>query len=220
MPVTAFWENAMESLARTRARALVILTALVGTVVFLASGCTVDAPSAPTPPRTISAEQPSSSLLGIDGELSGVLDLSDTTSQPGELLSGTLSGVGLGLYRCETPAFGSVSQVVGPEGGVIKIGPHSLHIPENSLKTSVLITASAPAGQHVKVDFQPEGLKFGKRAVLRLSYAHCPSRPLRPKLAYVNDLLSILELLPSADDLANEQVTGRLKHFSGYAIAD
>jgi hypothetical protein len=200
-------------------RASAAFAALIGALALSLAACSAEFPSAPTP-RTISADQPSSSLLGINVGLSGVLDLSDTTSQPGELLSGTLSKLGLGVFRCETPAFGSVSQVVGPEGGVIRIGPHSLHIPEKALKTSVLITASAPAGQQVKVDFQPEGLKFGKRAILKLSYAHCPTRPLNPKVVYVTDLLSILERLPSAEDLSDDQVTGRLKHFSGYAIAD
>ena len=164
------------------------------------------APSAPLPRDTRVATQPASDLLG--GTLSGL----------GGVLTGTLSN--LRLYDCATPDFGSVTQTVGPLGGVIKIGPHSLVIPAGALDRPVAITASAPEGQHVVVDFAPEGLAFRYPAVLRLSYAHCDHSPLLPRVVYINDLLSILELLPSLDDVAGKAVTSKLRHFSGYAIAD
>jgi hypothetical protein len=136
----------------------------------------------------------------------------------GGTLTGTLSN--LRLYDCATPAFGVVTQTVGPLGGVIRVGPHSLVIPPGALDRPVAITASAPEGQHVTVDFAPEGLRFRYPAVLSLSYAHCDHRPLLPRVVYIDDLLSILELLPSLDDLSSEAVTTKLRHFSGYAIAD
>jgi hypothetical protein len=63
-------------------------------------------------------------------------------------------------------------------------------------------------------------LRFRYPAVLTLSYAHCAGRPLLPSVVYVNDLLSILERLPALNDLGNDRVTTKLRHFSGYAIAD
>ena len=66
----------------------------------------------------------------------------------------------------------------------------------------------------------PEGLRFSRPAVLTLSYAHCANGPLRPKVVYVDDLLSILELLPSFSDASRERVSAKLDHFSGYALAD
>ncbi len=181
--------------------------ALITSIALSLAACTGDvAPSAPQPPPLPAASQPANDLLG--GLVSGV----------GQTLTGTLSN--LRLYDCATPAFGTVTQTVGPLGGVVRVGPHSLVIPPGALDGPVAITASAPEGQHVTVDFAPEGLRFRYPAVLSLSYAHCDHRPLLPRVVYIDDLLSILELLPSLDDLAGQAVTTKLRHFSGYAIAD
>ena len=177
--------------------------AFVGALVFGLTACTADvAPSAPRAPDVPAVSQPSD-LLGID-------------------LGGTLTGVlsNLTLYKCSTPGFGSVTQNVGPAGGVIKVGPHSLVIPAGALDRTVAITASTKASDHVQVDFQPEGLRFAAVATLRLSYAHCDRAPLLPKVVYLNNLLSILEVLPALNDLGSERVTAKIRHFSGYAIAD
>jgi hypothetical protein len=187
-------------------RASAAFAALIVAFALSFAGCTADvAPSAPRRPDVTALSEPASDLLGLGGTLSG--------------LTGTVSN--LLLYRCPTDGFGSVTQTVGPAGGTIKVGPHSLTIPAGALSNPVAITATAPAGQHVRVDSQPEGLRFSTAATLRLSYAHCDRLPpLLPKVVYLNDLLSILEVLPSLNDLANERATAKIRHFSGYAIAD
>jgi hypothetical protein len=187
-------------------RATAALAALIGAFALSLAACFADVPpSAPQAPDASAATQPTNDLLGLGGALSGV--------------TGTVSN--LLLYRCPTDGFGSVTQLVGPAGGTIKVGPHSLIIPAGALSSTVAITATAPAGQHVRVDFQPAGLRFSTSASLRLSYAQCGGLPpLLPKVVYVNDLLSILEVLPSLNDLANKRVTAKVRHFSGYAIAD
>ncbi|MDQ3949430.1 MAG: hypothetical protein M3282_03705 [Gemmatimonadota bacterium] len=191
-------------------RAAAAFAALIGAFALSLSACTADVvPSAPRAPDVIpAASQPTADLLDLGGTIDGL----------GETLTGALSG--LTLYECSTPSFGSVTQNVGRAGGVIRVGPHSLVIPPGALDHTVAITATTAAGQHVKVDFQPSGLRFKYRAVLRLSYAHCDSRPLLPKIVYIDDLLSILERLLSFNDVESESVTARLRHFSGYAIAD
>jgi hypothetical protein len=190
-------------------RASAVFAALIGALVFGLAACADVATSAPEAPD-VSESQPTADLLG--------LDLGGTITGVSETLTGTLSN--LTLYKCSTPSFGSVTQNVGPAGGIIKVGPHSLVVPPGALDRTVAITASTSAGQHVKVDFQPEDLRFKYRAVLTLSYAHCANRPLLPKVVYVDNLLSILELLPSLDDRSSDRVTARLRHFSGYALAD
>jgi hypothetical protein len=186
------------------------LAALIGALALGLAACTADvAPSAPRAPDASPASdlpagnQPPSDLLGID-------------------LGGTVTGLlsNLTLYKCSTPSFGSVTQNVGPAGGVVRVGPHSLVIPAGALDRTVAITASTRASDLVRVDFQPEGLRFASAATLRLSYAHCARRPLLPSVVYVDNLLSILELLPALNDLGSDRVTTKLRHFSGYAIAD
>jgi hypothetical protein len=194
---------------RTPSASAAFAAALIGAVALSLAACIADvAPSAPEAPDVPAASQPADNLLDLGGTVSGL----------GQTLSGALSN--LRLFDCPTPDFGSVTHEVGPAGGVIKIGPHILLVPPDALDRNVEITASAPEGQHVAVDFKPEGLRFKYPAVLRLSYAHCANRPLLPKVVYIDDLLSILELLPSLNDSRGEGVTTRLRHFSGYAIAD
>jgi hypothetical protein len=201
----------MKRIVRARAP----FAALLGALAVTLAACTADfAPSAPKAPELIVQAQPSN-LLGIVGG-----DDRDSDSDGG-LLGGLLSN--LSLFSCDSPDFGSVSKAIGPAGGVIQVGPHSLTIPRGALSKTVTITATARAGKHVKVDFAPHGLRFSSRATLKLSYAHCNRRPLVAKVVYVDDdggLLQILELLPALLDLSGDRVTTRIRHFSGYAIAD
>jgi hypothetical protein len=186
-------------------RASAAVAALIGAFALSFAACTSDvAPTAPKAPAITARDLAPNDLLGVNvgGTLKGVLSL-------------------LNLFQCETPNYGSVTQTVGRGGGTINVGPHSLYIPKGALTGPVSITATAREGALVKVDFQPEGLRFGRPAVLTMSYAHCSSRPKHPRIVYVtDDLQTILEALPSVNDKRKERVTAKLDHFSGYAFAD
>ncbi|MDQ3997906.1 MAG: hypothetical protein M3303_12920 [Gemmatimonadota bacterium] len=194
-----------------RARAAV--AAFAAAFALSIAACNADvAPSAPRAPDVLAPTELPSDLLGLD------LDLGGTLSGVTQTLSGVLAS--LSLFPCETPAYGSVTQTIGWGGGVIRVGPHSLHIPTGALTAPVAITATASAGSQVKVDFQPHGLRFQRPAALTLSYSHCSTSPVKPKVVYVDDALTILELVPSVNDTWNRQSTAKLSHFSGYAFAD
>lgn len=173
------------------------LLALAASALFLAAGvrCSSDA-ALPTGPSAGQAPPASPSLLG--GALSPLLSC---TPQP---------------YAADT-------EVVGPAGGTLAIGPHRLVIPAGALNQPVTIIGDAPVGTVVSVRFQPEGLHFndGHPAWLTLDYSACPLvRNLLPKrIAYTSDQLSILSYLLSVDDLLRWRVTGRVEHFSRYAVA-
>jgi len=134
------------------------------------------------------------------------------------LLGSTLSNVT--LLSCSTPSYGSVTKTIGAAGGVMTVGPHTFIVPPNALSKSVAITMTAPQGRNVRVDFQPEGLRFEVPAALTLSYKHCLLPPLLPRVVYVGDKLNILELVPSVFSTLTRNVTGKIDHFSGYAVAD
>jgi hypothetical protein len=194
-------------------RARAVVAAFAAAFALSIAACNADvAPSAPRAPDVIAPTELPSDLLGLD------LDLGGTLSGLTQTVSGILSS--LNLFRCETPAFGSVTQTVGWGGAIIKVGPHSLYVPPGALSAPVAITATASEGSQVKVDFQPHGLRFQRPAVLTLSYSHCSTDPVKPKVVYVDDALSILELVPSVNDTWNRQSRAKLDHFSGYAFAD
>jgi hypothetical protein len=179
-----------------RARRFISL-ALLASMSFSIVSCS-DQPVAPD----VTMAAPQADLIG------GLLD---TTT---ELLKT------VGLLKCKA-TYAQTTQTVGRLGGVITVGPHSLAIPYGALDENVTITATNVAGNVNLVEFQPAGLVFKKDAALTMSYANCNLLgSLAPKrIAYIDDSLNILEYLLSLDNLLRKKVTGRLKHFSGYAVA-
>ena len=140
---------------------------------------------------------------------------------PGDLLGLDLNVAGLQLLSCKVTQSYSASKTIGPAGGSLKVGPHTLTVPAGALSQEVLISASAPAGQTVQVHFEPEGLRFALPTSLTMSYSQCGLVDgLLLRVVYVNDQQSILEVLPSIANLLNRTVTGKVGHFSNYALAD
>lgn len=177
------------------------MTAFVLAVVLTAGvSCTSDdalGPSQPSTPTQMTADNQQSLLLG--GILDGVKNLS--------------------LLSCSTQQYVVVSKVVGPAGGTIVVGTHKLVIPEGALGKNYTIRAEQITGRVNSVRFAPEGLKFAKPAKLTLSYSNCSPLLLLKRVVYTDELLRILELIPSLDNLKTKTVTGDIRHFSRYAVA-
>ena len=155
------------------------------------------------------------------GPQEGTGALSSPHSLPtGDGLLGSLTE---GLLACTPLPEASASRQLGPDGGSIRVGPHVLVVPPGALGDTVTITAVAPSEPVNSVSFGPHGLVFNARArpVLTMSYDNCPllGRVLPKRIVYTNDLLQILEILASVDDLLARRVSAPLDHFSRYAVA-
>jgi hypothetical protein len=117
-------------------------------------------------------------------------------------------------------AYDSVTVVIGPSGGDIRMSHHVLSIPGGALKQRTTITAVAPSDTLNRIRFRPEGLVFDKPVVLVMSYANCTLDGSSPKeIVYTDDRLKVLEHEPSRDDPAGKRVAARLTHFSQYAVS-
>ncbi len=178
-------------------------------------------------PRLLSALLGMALLLGIlscssDSPLPTSTSVQSSVAPQGDLLSTTDRLLGT-LLSCEPLPYAITQQVVGPQGGVLRVGPHSLVIPSGALSQPVLITAEAPSDWVNSVRLFPEGLQFAsnRAAVLTLSYRNCSlvSRLLPKRIAYTTDLLKILSMLVSIDNPLAQQVSAPLQHFSRYAVA-
>jgi hypothetical protein len=144
-----------------------------------------------------------------------------TPPTPEASLIGDLLGA-TGLLQCSNLPYASATQTIGSAGGTIRVGPHTLTVPAGALSSPVAITGALVTGRGVNaVHFQPEGLRFERSASLTMSYANCNllGRLLPKRIAYVSDGLSIISYLLSIDNLFAKQVTGRVDHFSNYAVA-
>ena len=125
----------------------------------------------------------------------------------------------LNLLSCTAQPYVAKTQTIGSAGGTILLGTHRLVIPAGALASSVRIKAEQVTGRVNSVRFSPDGLKFAKPATLTLSYGNCSSLLLVKRVVYTNELLGILELLPSLDDLRTKTVSAPIRHFSRYAVA-
>ena len=155
-------------------------------------------------------------LVGAAVTLFGCRDSEPLAPHPADLLFGPV-----GLLGCSPLPADSVTLTIGPEGGTLDVGAHRLTVPAGALFEPVAITAIAPTGTVNQVRFQPEGLVFARSAALTMSYANCDvlGSLLPKRVAYTSDALGILEYLPSIDNVFARRVTGRVQHFSTYAIA-
>jgi hypothetical protein len=148
--------------------------------------------------------------------------VADTTVAPNALLGSLLRP--LGLLRCDPLPPDTETRTIGPSGGFLQIGPHLLSIPPGALDAPVTITGTIVPGPVNAVRFTPEGLEFNRwhSAYLTMSYANCNllGRLLPKRIAYVEDGgLDILYYLLSFDLLRFRLVTGKVDHFSSYAVA-
>jgi len=140
---------------------------------------------------------------------------------PDASLIGALLGP-TGLLKCSNLPYASQTKTIGPLGGTISAGPHTLVIPPGALSSPTAITMTAPTGLGVNaVKFQPEGLRFLTPAALTMSYANCSllGKLLPKRIAYTDDNLNIISYLLSLDNLLSKYVTGKVNHFSDYVIA-
>ncbi|HET8623914.1 MAG TPA: hypothetical protein VFM14_10155 [Gemmatimonadales bacterium] len=143
---------------------------------------------------------------------------SSATEQPAQLLGGVTNAASslvlsaVDLLTCTQQPYAKSTKVIGPEGGTIVVGNHSLFVPKGALNRKVQITAEQVRGSTNSVRFAPEGLRFARPAEVKLSYANCAQLPLKKRVVYTDEL-------PSKDESRSRAVTGQIDHFSRYAVA-
>jgi hypothetical protein len=184
-------------------------------VLLLAAGVSCTSTDTLTEAPVSSADK-GSPQFGLIGDLTG--GLTNTVGGLTNTVVGTLGTV-TDLLLCSPQPYAITSATIGPKGGKIKIGAHSLDIPKGSLEHSVKITAEQIPGSTNSVRFGPEGLHFDKPAELTMSYENCALVLLQKKIVYTDENLKILEVLSSLDLFKKKIVNAPIDHFSRYAVA-
>jgi hypothetical protein len=138
----------------------------------------------------------------------------------GALMSDHGGGLLGTLLKCTPLPYAVDSEVIGPAGGTLHLGPHTLTIPAGALRSAVMIKGEAPSDSVNSVRFYPHGLEFDRAVSLNMSFRNCGLVTwLLPRVAYTTDGLDFLYYVPSLADLLTQRVTGQIYHFSRYAIA-
>ena len=121
------------------------------------------------------------------------------------------------LTTCQPQPAAMTGAWIGPQGGILRVGKHTLKVPMNALSTPVWITMEAPSSTINRVVFTPEGLTFKVPAKLTMSYSNCLTRS--DAIVYINDQYRIIETTPSQTDRISQTVNGAVSHFSDYALS-
>jgi hypothetical protein len=189
---------------------------LLGLALLLTGGvgCTstdtlTEAPASP------SAEQPAPDF-GLIGDLTG--GLTNTVDDLTGTLVGTLGSV-TDLLLCSSQPYAVDSEWIGPDGGYLRVGTHTLVIPPGALSKWVKLTGEQIPGKTNSVRFSPEGLRFERPAALTMTYNNCALVLLQKKIVYTDEQLKILEVLRTLDLFRSKSVTAPIDHFSRYAVA-
>lgn len=111
------------------------------------------------------------------------------------------------------------SAVIGPEGGVLRVGRNRLVVPAGALQEAHTITGYVPPDTMALVRFEPSGLTFDRPATLIVDVRGCADPGPQPDMAYLDDSAQVVEQLPARHDAPEGVVAAEIAHFSGYAVA-
>src|SRR6266702_476436 len=169
-----------------------------------------------------------------DSSPAGVSVPTPSFQKGGNWTATTTSSTTSGLLYCPQ-TYDSVTQVIGPQGGVLVVGAHALWVDSLVLSDTVSITAVAPADTVRWVRFGPNGLQFKANSVdgyptgalLYTSYKDCPQIPTGTlRIAQVDDQLNVIGYLESVSSgkrnwwsQGQQYVYGWVPHFSNYALS-
>jgi hypothetical protein len=217
---------------------LVVPSAAMAALLIGMSACSSDAPTlaAPRSAPSLSANKAEDQLYDVDGdgklskeekqakklakeEQKRAFDalMKDWKAYKAAIKKGNIRAE---LLRCEPEQRQYASKLIGPKGGKIDIGRHSLIIPAGALTEDVQISGTVISGLIAEVEFEPHGLQFARPVELDMDYSHCvvPAGA-QQTIVYIDNGFKLLEDRPSFDDDDLRNVQAWLDHFSGYAIA-
>lgn len=133
------------------------------------------------------------------------------------------------LVAAQDGVSGSVSAMIGREGGVLRLGPHTLRVPQGAVSRPTIFTMARQDPSHIHVELTAlrivEGwikdvgtLGFSVPVVLELSYANTGITVSSSLQTVWVRQDGILVPVPTTVDLSRQVVVATLSHFSGYAI--
>jgi hypothetical protein len=130
------------------------------------------------------------------------------------------------LLVCPTSETHYKTAFIGPWGGSISLGGHSLRVPFGALQFPVLITLIEPASPYMEISVHVWGFDFFEFLLpvrLSISYERCDPSVIGPEPVqawYIDEVTKeLLENMNGVDDREAQLVRFRTGHLSGYALA-
>ena len=101
------------------------------------------------------------------------------------------------LLTCSEQPYAKASKVIGRDGGTIVVGSHVLVIPGGALSRRVEIKAEQVPGRHQLGSILARGLRVRPPGGADAELRELLALPLKKRVVYTDELLKVLELLPS-----------------------
>ena len=132
---------------------------------------------------------------------------------------------GATLLACPVSKSRSATEVIGAEGGTLKLSGHTVNIPAGAVSQPTAFTISVPASDNLLVDVSAadaEHYRFAKPVEMTISYKRCAQQGLASFSAWYIERSTgaMIERMGGTDDKRHRSVTFLTDHLSGYAIAD
>ena len=121
-----------------------------------------------------------------------------------------------------TPILEPIGITIGPEGGTIRLGLHTLVVPPGAVDRAMTFTMTYASQTAVAVDCGPSPFRFNIPVQLSLSYAGTTyersDRQGALQIFYMANTFSCTAM-PSRVDIVNKVVIAEIDHFSRYIIS-
>jgi len=130
------------------------------------------------------------------------------------------------LAVCPTRTTESVTGMIGPTGGSLKVAGHKLNIPAGAVSSPTTFTLTAPAGRYLKLEItagDSEHYRFSAPVAVTISYARCKRQNLaRTSFAawYIDTESEVpLAYMGGRSNPERKTLTFSTDHLSTYAVA-
>lgn len=166
-------------------------------------------------------------VTACDAAPTGPANVSARDTEPRQhVTSARPAAAGLSILACPFARAAEVSETIGPEGGVLTLGPYTLRIPEGALSSPVLVTMTRPAGARLilRVDIAGgDHIVLARPAELTIRYGICPRQDLERRAMRIVRLVQG-SIDSSAEELVEyDEETGIItiltRRFSTFAVA-
>lgn len=129
------------------------------------------------------------------------------------------SGAAVGrLVACERRMAMTDSALIGPSGGILRVGANDLVVPPGALSSPVMLRGEVPSDTLASIRLFPEGLAFRKAAGLVLDTRGCAEPAGAAKILYLDDSGTVLEEIDAFYSPMWKRVAAPIDHFSRYAL--
>lgn len=163
-------------------------------------------------------------LVACDGSPTSFSEAAVAPAEANMLRAIEMEGAGWSIVSCPPAPAREVTGLIGPEGGVLTMGPYTLRVPAGAFTTPTTLRLWSPPGARLIVQVEAVGAGHtmpGEPVELTIRYGECPRQDIARRSLRLVQLHAGTSIIAVGDDVETDgeafTVTTRL--FSTFAVA-